>query len=355
MKRIFILLTVFLPVVSLQAQEYRWKVDFDYFFDNMEYKKSSFMIPQTQNGIWLTPSGGIHWDSTHTVYTGVNLLKIPGSSKTLDKTMLTLYYQYEIHKVLCRVGIFPRKEVLSNYSDFFFKDSINHFNPLMQGIFFRVGGKRNFVNGWLDWTSYADETQRESFFLGFSGKTSKKNFFADFQSYLFHYSGTLPWNPLYDVAEQFQGLASVGFEYENDNSLRTLASVGVFGGIERDRKWEEVHKSLGLVLRVNAEYMALGVQNTFYRGDPRMWFYETYGDNLYWGTQFLRAKSYLQSKWYINLLQSSWVKILLNMNLHFSEGEVMFQQTLSVSASVDNFSKPESRKIRYPWINIFKR
>ena len=196
----------------------------------------------------------------------------------------------------------------------------------------------------MDWTGYADETERESFFLGFSGKISKGMLFADFQSYLFHYSGTLPWNPQYGVSEQFQGLVSAGVEYENSTGFEAMASVGALGGVERDRKSHAVYKPFGLVVRANARYGRLGVRNTFYAGSRRMCLYHVHGDNLYWGTPFLRGKSYLQNQWYINLLQSSGVRAALNMNLHFSEGMLLFQQTLSVSASIGRFTAPGRKK-----------
>ena len=83
-RKIIYLLAVVSSVVSLHAQEYRWKVGVDYFFDNQEYEKSSFIDPQTMNGIWLNPLAGISWDSTHTLYGGVNLLKIPGIKEAVN-------------------------------------------------------------------------------------------------------------------------------------------------------------------------------------------------------------------------------------------------------------------------------
>lgn len=85
-----------------------------------------------------------------------------------------------------------------------------------------------------------------------------------------------------------------------------------------------------------------------------MRFYTAEGSDLYWGTPFLQGRSYLQSKWYIRLLESDRVNARLNCNLHFSEGEVLFQQTLSVALSIDNFSKPGTKKPLYPWKRFFQ-
>lgn len=355
MQRKIILFFSFIAfITSLQAQEYRWKVGFDYFFDNMEYAKSAYILPQTQNGIWLSPTGGIHWDAAHTIYAGVNVLKISGTKPIIDKTLLTAYYQYKTPKVHFRAGAFPRKEVLSNYSDFFFKDSVNNFMPLMQGFFWQMGSERNFFNAWIDWTGYATATERENFYLGLSGKVSRGILFGDFQSYLYHFAGTHPSNPMYGVSEQIQAMASVGVDYEKPNSLKTLVSLGILAGVERDRKAGVMHNPIGFVARANIEYWGIGTHNTLYVGNPRMRFFDEHGGDLYWGNQFLRGKSYFQSKWYVRLLESDYAAAKLNCNLHFSEGNLMFQQTLSVSACIDNFTSPRKKKVEYPWMRIFQ-
>ena len=85
--------------------------------------------------------------------------------------------------------------------------------------------------------------QRE-FFIGFSGKASK-GVFSEISNPIFSLWGTNPRNPEYGVSEQMQGMASIGLEYESDNSLGLL-SAGVFAGVERDRKADIIHKPIGL-------------------------------------------------------------------------------------------------------------
>ena len=59
MKRNIILFFIVIFCSSGYAQEYRWKVGLEYFFDNTEYGKSSFLDSETMNGIWLNPMGSI--------------------------------------------------------------------------------------------------------------------------------------------------------------------------------------------------------------------------------------------------------------------------------------------------------
>lgn len=348
-------LLVFSGFSVLKAQTYGWKLGVDYFFDNTEYEKSSFLDSQTMNGLWLNAIGKVRWDSAHSINGGVNLLKIPGMKNALDKVDVTLYYQYKTPKVLFRAGAFPRREALCGYSDFFFKDSINNFEPLMQGVFWQMGHGNNFFNLWMDWTGYSTPTTREKFLVGFSGKLTKGLLFADFQSYMLHNANSRPHNEQdFGVRENMQLQASLGVQYSNKKSFTTLFSAGTLLSYERDRLRDELHKPAGFVARANAEYWGIGTQNTLYLGNPRMRFADRFGGDLYWGTQFLQGKSYLQSKWYVRFLESDWTKVRFNCNLHFSEGNIMFQQTLSVVASFDTFSSTGgAKKTTYPWLRIF--
>lgn len=342
---------------TLNAQEQRWRVGYDFFFDNQEYARSTFAPAQTMKGMWLSPMGGIAWKSEHSsnaLYAGAYLLSIPGSKETIDKLQALLYYQYDSPKVLFRAGSFPRGEVLPNYPNLFFSDSIAYFRPLMQGLFFQVGRGRNFMNVWMDWTGHATADTRESFFVGASGKATTGLLFADFQSYMFHYAGTLPMNPAYGVSEQLQGLFSLGVERDRENGLKGMASVGLFIGFERDRNADESSLPVGFTARANAELHGIGTENTFYAGDARSRLFSRYGTDLYWGSRFLQGSPYLQSKWYIRLMESGYVAVKLNGNLHVSQGEAMFQQVLTVAVSVDNFSEPGSGRPIFPWMKLFQ-
>ncbi|MDO5665815.1 MAG: hypothetical protein Q4G63_11250 [Bacteroidia bacterium] len=355
MKRYIFFLLVIAFCSSIYAQEYRWKAELNYFFDNTEYEKSPFIDSETMNGIWLNPMGSIVWDNKHSINAGVNLLKIPGMNKAIDKVDVTAYYEYKSPKILFRAGSFPRSEVLGNYNNFFFKDSINNFVPLMQGVFWQIGNDKIFFNAWFDRTGYATPTKHEHFFVGLSGKVSKGLFFADFQSYMFHFSNTKPATPGEGVSENLQLQATAGLEYKKEDGFKGLFAIGTLMGYERDRRFKsELYKPIGFVARGDGEMWGIGTKNTLYVGDARMRLAKTFGGNLYWGTQFLQAKSYLESEWYIRLIESDFVKARFNCNLHLTQGNVLFQQMLTVSASIDNFSPKNGKGIVFPWMRIFE-
>ncbi|MDR1743449.1 MAG: hypothetical protein LBR48_06460 [Dysgonamonadaceae bacterium] len=331
----------------------------DYFFDNMEYSRSSYASSQTLNGIWFKPLVGYSVDSIHSLYGGFDVLKIPGTSAaTIEKTGLTfdltLFYEYKTTKTLFRAGAFPREEALANYSDFFFTDSVRNFKPLVRGLFWQVGNKDKFFNAWMDWTGYPSDSVRESFFLGLSGKIAYNVFFVDFQSCLFHYANTSD-HDFKGVSENFQIQSSAGVEITAGENFNALIAAGVLAGYERDRAQDKKpYLPLGFTACVQAEYMGIGTKNMFYAGDPRMKYYNRYRNGLYWGTPFLRDPAYLKNSWYARLIDSKFATARLDLNLHFSEKNVFFEQLFTVIVSFDNFTNRKQTKRVFPWLKIFQ-
>jgi len=349
---VIFLVIVFSSIEVLYAREYKWNVSFEYFFNNNEYAASTFAADNTQIGTWLNTLGGISWDNSHSIFGGINFLKIPGTQHTIDKIDLSIFYEFETSSVFFRAGAFPRQEVLSNYNTFFFRDSINLFMPQMQGVFFRLGNRNNFVNAWLDWTGMPSAEQRESFLFGFSGRASHRIFFADFQSYVNHLS-----NRAFDydlgVSEQMQMLASVGIEHQTAKGFHTLVSAGILASSERLRRQQLVYRPLGFVARADAEFWGIGTQNLLYLGNPRMKFYEREGSALYWQTPFLQGSTYLHSRWYIRLLETPFAQVRFDYNLHFTEGKMLHQQMFTVSANIGNWSKEKNTRTSFPWSKFF--
>lgn len=330
---------------SISAQEFQWKAGLNYFFDNTEYAKSTLTKDQTMAGVHFSPEIGVKWDSLHTIFVGTDLLKISGSQNIIDIAQPIAYYRYQHPKASFYAGVFPRSELLSNYSDLFFQDSINYYRPTLQGFFWQAGKKSSFFNLWLDWTGHETATNRETFFIGASAYKKSGLFFADFQSYLFHFANTHPRTPSFNVSDNMLAQFSVGANYSNQSGLDTLLfSVGVLAGYERDRGLADgTHTPIGAVVRLNAEYYGFGTQNTLYAGNPRNIFYSNHGTGMYWNNPFLRSGFYLQSKWYLNVIRSQFVNGKLSMNLHFSEGKVMFEQTFTVKALLDSSVKTRTK------------
>jgi len=351
--RVLILFVFF--QISLVAQNLEWKVGLNYFFDNTEFSKSKLTTDQTMKGVHFTPELGVSWDSVHAVYVGADLCKVSGTQNFEDAVFPIAYYQYKTPKTTFYAGAFPRSEVLSNYSDLFFQDSISYFRPTLQGFFWQKGSKKAFFNVWLDWTSHQTAVDREKFFIGASAHKQFNLLFVDFQSYMFHFANMNPSIADLHVCDNALAHLSLGINYSNQRGIDTLLfAVGVLGGLERERGLlNGAHSPLGAVIRANAEYEGIGTQNTLYVGDPRMVFYEKYGTGFYWNNPFLRTDFYLESKWYLNVIHTRSVQGQLALKLHFSEQKVMFEQVFLLSASLNSHTKNTVKPTPYSWIHWF--
>lgn len=311
------------------------------------------------HGMNLMPELGVRLDDRQTVYAGVNLLKIAGNRSFTDREDFMAYYQYKTSNVMFRVGAFPKEDMLDNYSTLLFKDSVRYFRPIMQGVFVKVKNDNNdFFNVWLDWTGYGSEAIRESFFIGASGLKKKNQFFAEMQSYLYHYANTTPSTESFHVSEQLQMNLSLGLAHSNQTGLDTLMfSMGGLFGLERDRAYSsDFNKPIGLTMRFNAEYNGLGTDNIAYFGDKRMSFYNNHGDNLYWGSPFLQGNSYIKSRWYVKLISSERAKAEIGVTMHVSEKLLLFQQAITLSININKHGENQKQSgTVFPLMRFFTK
>ena len=339
-KKILCFLSIFLFFTTHSfSQELQWKAGLNYFFDNTEFARSSIAKPQTMAGVHISPELGIAWDSVNAVYGGVDMLKLSGSQNITDKTDLIAYYQYLTPLMKFRAGAFQRADLLSNYSDFFFQDSVINFRPILHGLFWQVGQKKAFFNFWLDWVSHQTVADREIFYVGASAHKRFGCFFTDFQSYLYHFAGREN-NPFDHVCDNALAHLSVGVDYSNRQGLDTLLfAVGALKGFERDRTLITSYTPLGAVVRFNVEYRGVGINNMMYIGDPRLVMYKKFGGSLYWSNPFLQSNFYLESRLYLNLFHTPDLQGKIASNFHLSERQLMFEQTFYLRVLLNNHSK----------------
>ncbi|HLP04733.1 MAG TPA: hypothetical protein VK152_04810 [Paludibacter sp.] len=340
-KTIPLAFTLLFVAAITDAQNLGWKAGLDYFFDNTEYARSTLTKDQTMTGVHFSPEAVLSWDSVHHLSAGVDLLKTAGSVNMLDAVRPVAYYQYKTASTNFYAGAFPRSAVLSNYSDLFFQDSVAYYRPTLEGIFWQRGNAEGFFNLWLDWNGHQTAINHETFFVGASAHKKWGHAFTDFQSYLFHFANTNPPVPGFHVCDNALAHWSAGFDYSNQTGLDTLlVAAGVLAGFERERNIpNSTYLPVGIVVRANVDYSGFGVQNTLYAGNPRQLIYGKYGNELYWNNPFLRAGFYLQSKWYLQVIRNRFATGRLNLNLHFSEGRMMYEQVFTLRATLSSDRK----------------
>ncbi|MDR1584746.1 MAG: hypothetical protein LBS07_01030 [Prevotellaceae bacterium] len=322
-----------------QSLEAKWRVGFDYFFDNTEFESSTLTDDRTMSAVRLSPEAEFSWSGKHHLFAGFSALRNTGSRSFADHVTPLAYYLFKEANVQLYAGIFPRNELLSNYSDFFFQDSVRYYVPAMQGIFWQMGKRDDsFFNLWLDWTGKQSPVQHESFFLGASAYKKFNLFFLDFQSYLFHFAKTLPPNDGQHVCDNALLQLSAGLKWNKLSVFDdVILSAGGLAGFERERNVEgQTYMPIGLVLRAKADFWKLSVDNRLYLGDKRMNMYGKFGSALYWGNPFLRDNLYFQSRLYWQIFQTDVLKARLASHFHYSEAQWMFEQVFTLQVAIGN-------------------
>ncbi|MDR1678874.1 MAG: hypothetical protein LBR81_03765 [Prevotellaceae bacterium] len=314
-----------------------WQVELSPFFDNTEFARSRVQHDQTMAAVRLSPEIGLSFDTVHRVRVGISLLQEFGSTQAVDNYTPIAYYEYNKAPYRFLMGAFPRTERLKEYPRAFFQDSVLWYRPVLTGFLWEVYNDLSYFNLWLDWTGRQTETQREAFFAGWSGRYQKNIFFAQLFGYMFHYAKTK--NPPVDQFIHDNGLAqlSVGLDFKGRTPLTELKfSAGYLGGLEDNRGTTSWLRHDAFVADLQLEYRRLGLQNSFYAGDPQMYFYPAEGNHLYWGDPFYRSDIYNRSDIYLKLIDSPRVKTKLQCSLHATEDGLFFEQGLFVQVKIGN-------------------
>jgi hypothetical protein len=334
------LLIIFLCSLPLTgfSQDLFWKANFNSFFDNTEFSQSKYKIPQTLTGLQIAPEAGLKWDSSHIIAAGANLVHNFGSKEQADFLYLTAYYEFRKNHYRFLMGSFPRAGTIERYPRIFFQDSVSYYRPNLNGIFWEITDDKYNVNLWLDWTSQISVTDREAFFMGFSGRYSINRFYLQHFGYIFHFSGDL--NPLIDrgVFDNGLFLSTAGIDLSGLSRLDVAdINAGYLVGTERDRKGENKWRfNSGFYLEAVFESKFAGIRNTLYLGEGQMNFYSDHGNELYWGDPVYRAGNHDRADFYIKFINDRTVDLRLTYSLHFAEGRVFHEQMLKASVNLSN-------------------
>lgn len=339
MKTLFwILFSFFIISIDTFAQQKEWRVDLFSFFDNTEFGRSAFTIPQTMAGVMVAPEIGLTWDSVHKVNIGVNLMHEYGSPKAIDKFYPTAYYEFNRGPWRFIMGAFPRSRATEKYPRLFFRDSISYYRPNINGIFWEYRPNQNYINVWLDWTGRQSKTVNEAFFIGFSGRYNYGIFYLQHFGFMFHLAGKMDPVVEESLHDNLLFHTSAGIDLSGKTFFRTFeANAGWVSRLERSRSdntgWIKLN---GFLMETRLEYKWFGLFNTFYSGNGMMYFYRQRGNELYWGDPVYRAKLYDRTDLYISFLQNRTVNIDLTFSLHFLENRVYNEQMLKVFVNLNS-------------------
>lgn len=161
-----------------KAVEFDYDIDFNYFFDNREFKASfdMFMDSDAFNIARFSPSFGVRASQgrnlTHRLMAGVNLTKGLGENPITDKTFSQgeddpglinsklfkeIFYYYNMEARLNSgllelvAGVYPRNMMKGEYGRAFFSDYVMMFDPEMEGVLVQFNTPRLFAEAGYDW------------------------------------------------------------------------------------------------------------------------------------------------------------------------------------------------------------
>ena len=336
---------IFLLLISASAssQEFVWKAGMRSFFDNYEFAGSKIQASQTMAGVRLAPEIGLTWEDKHSISVGVDALHEWGSEKAMDGFDPIAYYEYNGRPFRFLAGAFSR-QTLSHYPRMFFADSILHYRPTLNGIFWEYSLPDNgFANVWLDWTSRQTRTRHEAFFMGWSGAYNRGIFRLKHFGYMFHLAPTSDPDAHVPVHDNGLLLTSAGIALASPSGLGSLeTSLGWTLSLERNRDLDSWHTPHGLLWETRIKYRLFELFNTFYKGGRQQKHVPFPGKLLYWGDPLYSSGQYNRLDLSLNFIKTKVVNVRFAYSLHFAEGRMFHQQMLSVGVAVNE--KPDKKR-----------
>ena len=363
-----------------------YDVDFGFRFDNREYDRSSFSPSMTIFGARITPSAGLQIQdsgtSVHKLLIGIDIMKDFGASPvpagSLEPATATsadgsdlaaapdetssslsnwdlfreLIFYYKWEKSFARTdmtlaaGIFPRKEMEGRYSTAFFSDSLEFYDPNLEGLILKFRRPSAYYEVGCDWMGKYGTGRRERFMIYSSGEASLAGGMLrlGYSGYMYHYAGC---RNVWGVVDNILLNPYAGLDLSRKSGLQRLEiTLGWLQSMQNDRRniGSYVFPHGGELL-LGIRNWNIGLENRLYYGTDLMPYYDSadaagvrYGSMLYFGDPFFRVNSRRSSGlgFYDRLalsyepLIASFLRLKVAAVLHFNEGFSGWQQTVSL-------------------------
>lgn len=340
MKKIVFIFAMALGLINLQAQELTptWDLDYQWLFDNREYK-SEYTIPQTIFGSKLEPQLGLEWNQNNSINIGAEIFTSMGKENFFESALPLIYYNYSSPKINLAAGILPRSSMMGDYPTAFFSDSIKYYQPIIQGGLFNYAGKHGYIEMGCSWVGLLSEDRREQFMIFSSAEVRKGPLTVGYFFNMMHYAMS---QTVSGVVDNILGLYYIGMDLGRVGVFLDALSFkgGVMTAVQRDRKYDVEAYPAGLYLDLSMQKWHIGVENSLYVGDCLMPFYEGHTDN-YYGADLYYGDPYYRTSNIYNRLEVYWQAVntsRLNLRIssvHHYDGSVWdWQQVLKLSVKL---------------------
>lgn len=305
LSRLIVLAVVLTMVTSrAEAQELRYDVDFEGYFDNREYSvmKGSEGRSGTDFAVRLLPKVGLEFAENSTLYLGVDLVELMGGASTsslFNSVSPIIYYGYDSELWSTSIGAFERGRMREeSYSTAFFSDDYLFYDNTIEGVMGRYSVGDSFVEFVCDWEGQKSTTTREKFRLLSAGRYDCGRLFVGYNLSVTHFAG--------QEAEHFDNVVdnclvnpAVGARWQGRWGVETRLSY--LQSLQRDRSYENVWLTPAMgEAALKISHRGFSLDERIYIGDNLMPLYGghmlddgtyvEYGEQLYTGDPFFATE-----------------------------------------------------------------
>lgn len=304
--------------------EFDYDVDFQYYFDNREFKASSdiFAFTETFNSARLSPSIGFRFrqdrNTTHRLMLGTDIIKNLGENPTTVKyysddehdpslknsrLFKEIFYYYNLSSRIFNgrfdlfAGIHPRTAMEGEYSRAIFSDIYKVMDPNIEGVTLKYRTPRLYAEVGGDITGYLGIDRRESFMVCTAGNYDFLEWLsAGWDGVYSHIGSSLVKMTRIDMA-MMNPFLKVDFS-KNFGFEELSLKAGALASYQQDHYVDDTHHfPLAAEGIFTVKKWGLGMENTVFYGDNMMVYKNsayynesldtsTYTDMLYLGEPF---------------------------------------------------------------------
>ena len=310
MKRLFLLIFIFISTFAVHAADslktvsFAYDVDFLMNFDNRELYKSAFSRSMTIFGARVTPSVGISISpqkgEEHKVMIGADMMKDfgHGGGKILEEVVMYYKMQKDLGDtdLTLYAGIFPRSRIKGDYSPAFFSDSLLFYDNNLEGVMLQIRRPKASFEVACDWMGQYGPDRREKFMVFSAGEGKMSSFLSlGYAAYLYHFANSYTQK---GVVDNILLNPYLKFDFAGTLGLQRLdLRMGWLQGLQNDRAHGNGYVfPSGVELDLDVRKWNVGVRNRLFCGTDMMPFYNNkdntgikYGSELYMGDPFYRV------------------------------------------------------------------
>ncbi|MFR9620499.1 MAG: hypothetical protein SNH63_04660 [Rikenellaceae bacterium] len=309
---LFLIMTSF--VVSAQdsgvAYEVSLGVDFESYFDNREYAKTSGESG-SDLAARLMPTLSWQFSRSESLTVGVDWVVPFGSvgSSTEDGVKSESYY-YDIKSLIYytlnagrwRVvtGMFSMAQMsMESYGEAFFSSEYRFYSRVMSGLLGAYRNGESFFEMACDWMGQPSTSTRERFVVYSAGCHQFGDFVLGYNLSMMHFAGQKV-SGLDNVVDNGLVAPYIGYGHRFDGGLLFDLRVGYLQSLQQDRRYEDGWQTPAMwEFGFGVSRWGFTIENQLYLGDNLQPLYDghtlddgtvvTYGDMLYFGAQDFRT------------------------------------------------------------------